>query len=191
MARIANNEQRFAPNIKNVLSTTSFGDVLGSNVGEFLKFIPGLTAEYSEVEIVGISVRGIGGNKTAFTADGAPLVSANATPTRTFNIGAMALNNVSRIEVTNAPYDNRSGFNSASASVRRRLGFLTFPASVQAGAYRSVMTIDSRQGSSGWTYNGADGNPNTPALKWPEFDPHAPMLLELGATAGKWKNPSA
>ncbi|WP_414661800.1 TonB-dependent receptor [Horticoccus sp. 23ND18S-11] len=100
---IAINEQRFAPNLKNVMSTDSFGDVLGSNVGEFLKFIPGLTAEYSEVEIVGVSVRGMGSNKTAFTSDGAPLVSANATPTRSFNMNAMALNNVSRIEVTKVP----------------------------------------------------------------------------------------
>ncbi len=100
---LATNEQRFAPNIKNVLSTDTFGDVLGGNVGEFLKSIPGMTAEYSEVEIVGVSVRGIGGNKTAFTSDGAPLVSANATPSRSFNMNAMALNNVSRVEVTKVP----------------------------------------------------------------------------------------
>ncbi len=100
---IAINEQRFAPNLKNVMSTDSFGDVQGSNVGEFLKFIPGLAAEYSEVEIVGVAVRGIGGNKTSFTSDGAPLVTANASPTRNFNMNAMALNNVSRIEVTKVP----------------------------------------------------------------------------------------
>ncbi len=100
---IAINEQRFAPNIKNVMATDSFGDVLGSNVGEFLKFMPGLTAEYSEVEIVGISVRGIGGDKTSFTFDGAPIVSANAAPSRTFNMNTLALNNISRIEVTKVP----------------------------------------------------------------------------------------
>ncbi len=100
---IAINEQRFAPNIKNVMATDSFGDVLGSNVGEFLKFMPGLTAEYSEVEIVAISVRGIGGDKTSFTFDGAPIVSANAAPSRTFNMNTLALNNISRIEVTKVP----------------------------------------------------------------------------------------
>ncbi|MDO8543573.1 MAG: TonB-dependent receptor [Opitutaceae bacterium] len=100
---IAINEQRFASNIKNVMATDELGDVLGSNVGEFLKFMPGLTAEYSEVEIVGISVRGIGGSMTAFTADGASVVSANASPGRTFNMNTMALNNISRIEVTKVP----------------------------------------------------------------------------------------
>ena len=100
---IATNEQRFASNIKNVMATDELGDVLGSNVGEFLKFMPGLTAEYSEVEIVGISVRGIGGAMTSFTSDGATLVSANASPGRTFNMNTLALNNISRIEVTKVP----------------------------------------------------------------------------------------
>ncbi|MBI4622422.1 MAG: TonB-dependent receptor [Verrucomicrobia bacterium] len=98
------NEQRFAPNIKNVLSSDSFGDILGSNVGEFLKYIPGLTAEYSQVEIVGISVRGFGGDKTGFTSDGAAVVSASAgQATRAFNMNVTSLNNVSRVEVTKVP----------------------------------------------------------------------------------------
>jgi iron complex outermembrane receptor protein len=100
---IAINEQRFAPNLKNVMSTDELGDVLGSNVGEFLKFIPGLTAEYSEVEIIGVSVRGIGGAMTAFTSDGAAMVTANAAPGRNFNMNTLALNNISRIEVTKVP----------------------------------------------------------------------------------------
>src|SRR5690606_38130646 len=43
---IAINEQRFAANIKNVVSADSLGDVMDGNVGEFLKFLPGVTAEY-------------------------------------------------------------------------------------------------------------------------------------------------
>ena len=100
---LAVNEQRFAPNLKNVMATDELGAVLGSNVGEFLKFIPGMTAEYSEVEIVGVSVRGIGGSMTSFTSDGATMVSANASPGRTFNMNTLALNNISRIEVTKIP----------------------------------------------------------------------------------------
>jgi hypothetical protein len=45
-AAIAINEQRFAPNIKNVVSADALGDVMDGNVGEFLKFMPGITAEY-------------------------------------------------------------------------------------------------------------------------------------------------
>lgn len=102
-AAIAVNEQRFAPNIKNVMATDELGDVLGSNVGEFLKFMPGMTAEYSEVEIVGINLRGIGGGMTSFTSDGAQMVTANASPQRNFNMNSLALNNISRIEVAKVP----------------------------------------------------------------------------------------
>ena len=40
---IATNEQRFAPNLINVLATDAMGDLLGNDPGEFLKFLPGLT----------------------------------------------------------------------------------------------------------------------------------------------------
>ena len=77
---IATNEQRFAPNIKNVMSTDSLGDVLGNSVGEFLKFIPGVTVEYDFVDVAGISVRGIGGGMTAITTNGAPPSSGSPPP---------------------------------------------------------------------------------------------------------------
>jgi hypothetical protein len=40
-AALAVNEQRFAQNIKTVLSTDTFGDIADGNVGEFVKFLPG------------------------------------------------------------------------------------------------------------------------------------------------------
>ena len=100
---IATNEQRFAANIKNVMSTDSLGDVLGSNVGEFLKFMPGVTAEYSSSEIVGINVRGFTGDMTTFSADAVPQVNANSSSNRAFNMMALALNDIARIEVTKSP----------------------------------------------------------------------------------------
>jgi TonB-dependent receptor len=102
---IATNEQRFAPNIKNVMSTDSLGDVMSSSVGEFLKFIPGVQAAYDNASITGISIRGIGGAMTSFTSDGAPIVSSgiSAATGRSFDTNTMALNDISRIEVTKVP----------------------------------------------------------------------------------------
>ncbi len=105
---IAVNEQRFAPNIKNVVSTDAQGDILGSNVGEFIKLLPGVSGEYSGVEMIGISVRGLGSGLTSFTSNGAPMVSAFfvggvAGGGRDFNINTMAMNDVSRVEVTKVP----------------------------------------------------------------------------------------
>ena len=42
-AAIAINEQRFAPNIKNVIAADEFGPVADGNIGELLKFVPGVT----------------------------------------------------------------------------------------------------------------------------------------------------
>jgi hypothetical protein len=56
-AAIAINEQRFAPNIKNIVSTDEFGHVAEGNVGEFLKFLPGVTVEYGGGYARGISKR--------------------------------------------------------------------------------------------------------------------------------------
>ncbi len=100
---IANNEQRFAPNIKNVVATNSLGDVLGSSAGDFLKSIPGLTAEYDNADVAAISIRGIGGGLTVFQNDGAPIVSGGFTSTRTVEMRTLALNNISRMEVTKVP----------------------------------------------------------------------------------------
>ncbi len=107
-AAIAANEQRFAPNLKNVVATDSLGDVLGSNVGEFLKLLPGVTGEYSGTEIIGISIRGLGSGMTSFTSNGAPVVGAFfvggvAGGGRDFNINTMAMNDISRVEVTKVP----------------------------------------------------------------------------------------
>lgn len=100
---IATNEQRFAPNIKNVMATDSLGDVLGSSVGEFLKFMPGVTTQQLDLDITGVSIRGIGGEMTAVTVDGAPTSSVGNNASRSIDLTSMALNDTSRMEVTKVP----------------------------------------------------------------------------------------
>ncbi|MDO8541850.1 MAG: carboxypeptidase regulatory-like domain-containing protein [Opitutaceae bacterium] len=55
---LATNEQRFASNIKNVVATDAFGDVTEGNVAEFMKFLPGISVEYSDVMPLAVAVRG-------------------------------------------------------------------------------------------------------------------------------------
>jgi iron complex outermembrane recepter protein len=100
---IATNEQRFSPNIKSVMATDSLGDVLGSSVGEFLKFMPGVTAEFDNADIVSISIRGIGGGMTGFMVDGASTSSVGNGASREVDLRSMALNDISRMEVTKVP----------------------------------------------------------------------------------------
>jgi TonB-dependent receptor len=101
---LATNEQRFAPNVINVLATDAMGDIVGNDPGEFLKFLPGIAAEYGEGDVTGISVRGISGDMTAINFDGAPVVTgANTGPSRSVDIRSQALSNISRIEITKVP----------------------------------------------------------------------------------------
>ena len=101
---IAINEQRFASNIKNVVSTDSLGNILGNNAGEFLKYLPGVTGEYSQLDINSVSLRGIGGGMTSFTSNGDPMASAFiAGQGRTFNPQTMTFQDVSRVEVSKVP----------------------------------------------------------------------------------------
>jgi len=101
---IAVNERRFAPNIKNVSSTDTLGGVLGNSIGEFLKSMPGITAEYDTMDASGLNLRGIGSDKTAVTVDGIPGSNIFVIgPTRAVDLRSMSLNDISRIEVTKVP----------------------------------------------------------------------------------------
>ncbi|MBM3851861.1 MAG: TonB-dependent receptor, partial [Verrucomicrobia bacterium] len=101
---LATNEQRFAPNLKAVISTDSFGDMAEGNVGEFLKYLPGITGDHDDAQINTVSLRGFSTNLTVVLADGAQLANANFNGnSRTFQFSQLAINNVSRIEVAKVP----------------------------------------------------------------------------------------
>jgi iron complex outermembrane recepter protein len=100
---IATNEQRFAPNIKNVVTGDSFGDVVEGNVGEFLKFLPGIAVNYENAQVNTISVRGLSDAMTSVTSDGMPVANANIGNSRAFEFKQVSMNNIARIELTKVP----------------------------------------------------------------------------------------
>lgn len=107
---IAIAEQRNSVNIKNVVSTDAFGDIPNGNVGEFVKFLPGVQVDYgsfggnnqgyADSDATGISVRGFGPEDTAVLINGLPV--ASATPgslTRQVALDQLSINNASRVEL--------------------------------------------------------------------------------------------
>lgn len=101
---LATNEQRFAANIKNVVATDAFGDVTEGNVAEFMKFLPGVTVEYSDASPNAVAIRGFDPNMTAVTVDGSQLANASGSAAnRSFLFTQVSINNASRIEVTKVP----------------------------------------------------------------------------------------
>ena len=106
---IANNEQRFAPNVKLVVAADSFGDVMDGNVAEMMKFLPGVTALYDrsgdQTAAARISVRGLGAAMATVSTDGAQLANtSNVTGnSRFFDFSQMSINNLARVEITKVP----------------------------------------------------------------------------------------
>lgn len=136
---IAVNEQRFSGNIKNVVATDAYGDVIGGNVGDFLKYIPGvLSADPgSQPEPTQISLRGFSAAYTGFSMDGSKLANANsAGDGRAFELNQSSIASIARVEVTKVPTPSdpadsmagsinlisKSAFERSRAELRYRIG---------------------------------------------------------------------
>ena len=103
-AAIAANEQRHAPNIKNVVAADAFGDSTENNVAEFVKFIPGVAIDYSGPDARNISVRGMPAETTPIMVDGFQVANASSSSvTRLVEVESLSMNNVARVEVSKVP----------------------------------------------------------------------------------------
>lgn len=109
-AAIAINEQRFASNIRNVVAADEFGIIAEGNVGEFMKFIPGVTIGYGGGDARTISLNGVPSNYVPITVGGFNLASAASSGTgRQVELEQVSMNNISRIEVSFSPTPEISG----------------------------------------------------------------------------------
>ncbi len=109
-AAIAINEQRFASNIVNVVAADEFGHVAEGNVGEFLKFLPGMSIDYVGGDARTISMGGVPSNNVPVTVGGFNLASAASSGTsRTVELEQVSINNIARIEVYHSPTPESPG----------------------------------------------------------------------------------
>ena len=108
-AAIAINEQRFAANLKTVVSTDEFGTVAEGHVGEFLKFLPGVTMEYAGGNAREISINGAPADNVPVTLDGFSLATAISGISRASAVDMVSINGLSRIEVSFSPTPDTSG----------------------------------------------------------------------------------
>lgn len=94
----------------NAISADMLGTIPGGNVGEFLKYVPGLLVDYGAFpEAETVSMRGQDADATQFTFDGMPQASAGRVPraadesTTGMNFNDMTIDNIEAIEVFKAP----------------------------------------------------------------------------------------
>ena len=106
-------EQRRNMNISTSVAADTFGDVTEGNVGEFLKFLPGVEVEYVDGISRGPRVGGLDQQYVGVTMDGASVASADAfvaygstlngaagSQSRSVGFEQMSINSIESIEVS-------------------------------------------------------------------------------------------
>ncbi len=144
-AAVAINEQRFAPNMKTVVATDEFGTVAEGHVGEFMKFLPGVTMEYAGGNAREISINGAPADYVPVTIDGFNLASAVGNGTgRSAAVDMVSINGLSRIEVSYSPTpDSQGAALAGSVNMVPRSSFDRSRPSFNGSAY--VMMRDNRR----------------------------------------------
>jgi len=104
-AAAALNEQKMAPNIKNVVVLDEIGDLGDGNIGEYLKYTPGISIVFAPQTAGSASIRGLPASGVVFMVDGAEVSSPS--PDRSFDLAASSSGSVDRIEVTKVPTPDR------------------------------------------------------------------------------------
>src|SRR5688572_19123940 len=111
-------DQRMAPNIKNVIAADAFGAVSEDNVGEFLKYMPGLTIDYVENDARTVRVRGMSSKYASVMIDGNPVAAADVGigTGRDFQFEQVSLSTIDTIELSKTPLADQPA-NSLAGSI--------------------------------------------------------------------------
>ncbi len=92
--------QKASFNQKLVAAADQFGDISEGNVGEYLKFLPGVGIDYTANDARAVSLRGMNPIFTNVTVDGGRMASGTSSgDSRRFELEQVAINNVETIEV--------------------------------------------------------------------------------------------
>ena len=96
-------EQRAALNMKNVVASDNFGDVTGGNIGEFVKYLPGIVMDYVDADARAARIGGLDPKYAGVSIDGMRMASAASASfgasTRQFEFEQASINSIEAIEV--------------------------------------------------------------------------------------------
>ncbi len=108
-------EQKNSIESKRVLATDTFGSISEGNVGEFLKYLPGVMIDYVEADARSVSLGGLDPKYTSVTLDGSPIASSGlgaASGTganRAFEFEQMSINGIETVELSRTPQPENPG----------------------------------------------------------------------------------
>ena len=96
--------------MKTVAAADEFGAASESDIGEFLKFLPGVSMDYLAGDARQVSLGGVEFNYTPVTFGGFGMTNGNQGGTnRGVSLEYVSLNNVARVEVINSPTPESPG----------------------------------------------------------------------------------
>lgn len=109
-AAIAINEQRFAPDIRNVIAADEFGAKGDGAIGELLQFLPGIAVTTSNGNAISASLGGVPAEYVPFTNNGFDMASAKEGTSRQVSLTNLpSSNNIARVEVLHSPTPESPG----------------------------------------------------------------------------------
>jgi TonB-dependent receptor len=116
-------EQRAAVNAKTVIATDNFGDLTLGDVGEFLKYMPGVTIDGEDGAASFIRVAGLDPKYVAFSVDGITIASA-ANPTRATTFTQLPITGIESIEFNQTrTADMEAGAGAGAFNLRSKYAF--------------------------------------------------------------------
>lgn len=180
---IAMNEQRFAADLRNVVSADEYGDIGEGNMGEFLKHVPGVDVEYAGGVVARTaSVRGFPPESTIVTTDGGDVANVGyGALSRAANLDLLTMNNVARVEIFKSPTpDKPANMLGGAINVVTRTAFEQRAPKL---SYRAFGTLNSKHaGDRIRPGPGAEGelNPLQPGF---DLSYVAPLSRTFGITA--------
>ncbi len=97
-------DQRAALNMKNVVATDNFGEVTSGNVGEFVKYMPGVVIDYTQSDARAARIGGLDPKYVGVSLDGMRMANAASasfgSASRGFEFEQASINSVESIEVS-------------------------------------------------------------------------------------------
>jgi hypothetical protein len=116
-AALAINEQRFAKNIVNVVSADEFGTIADGSIGEFMKFLPGITSDYTGGDARRFSINGAPAGNVPISMGGFDMASAAGAGTgRQVELDQVSINKALGRPETEPLDSTRTAIRSAPAS---------------------------------------------------------------------------
>lgn len=107
------NQQKKSDFFVQAISADTLGNVAEGNIGEFLRYVPGIQVNFSNADASTVSMRGQDPEATVFTFDGQIPAAAGTPPrsstgssdasSRAFEFSQSTINNIETIEVFKAP----------------------------------------------------------------------------------------